>query len=546
MLPILAAYELGVKLLTRPESATLRTGVDAWLHQVLGRLGFPQPWLPAAVLLVCLIVWLVVDRRPGGFRLRCLPGMAIESVILAVVLVGLGRLVDMGLSHLEEARAVPLTASAIETGSAHPLAPIVGYLGAGIYEEALFRLALIPLLYGVLRLLLTPSLLAGTLAVTGSALLFSIAHHAGPPGEAFTWYAFFFSMGGGDFLRLGVHREGFRSRGRHACRVRCAGGLDWLMESPPPGPFSCATFRSRGDTDIEPCGSSTFPTSTSGGTRKNPLHLFSKRTVGVVELLSGRARKFRLERLSHVVTHVLSLKPDHVLITGDLTTTALGSEFREARAELAELLDDPSRVTIIPGNHDRYTARSVRRRTFEKNFGEFSPEGPYPWLRHLDDETAILGLDPTRAHLSARGFLPLEQLERAHVLGRERPERLIVACHYPLAAPPNYQAQLAPKRLKNAEIVSEWASSLGPHLFCCGHVHAAWSFVPPKIPNQLCLNAGAPLLRDPTGFHFPGFLEIELDSRSVNVTHHAWNEEEWLAVPMVSHPDFYGGVRSGV
>lgn len=278
----------------------------------------------------------------------------------------------------------------------------------------------------------------------------------------------------------------------------------------------------------------------------NPLHLLSKRSVGVFELLTGRARKFRLERISQVVDHVLSLEPDHVLITGDLTTTALGSEFRQAREALSGLFADPARVTIIPGNHDRYTSRSVRRRTFEKTFGEFAPEGPYPWLRHLDEETAILGLDPTRAHISARGFLPLDQLERAKVLSGERPDRLIVACHYPLAAPPNYVAQLAPKRLKNAEIVSEWARTIGPHLFCCGHVHAAWSFIPPGIPNQVCLNAGAPLLRDPTGFHFPGFLEITLDSRSVHVKHHAWDGEEWLEVPMVSHPDFYGGVRSGV
>lgn len=278
----------------------------------------------------------------------------------------------------------------------------------------------------------------------------------------------------------------------------------------------------------------------------NPLHFFSKRSVGVFELLTGRARKFRLERIEQVVAHVLSLEPDHVLITGDLTTTALSSEFRQARRALEALLKDPSRVTVLPGNHDRYTSRAVRLRTFERTFGDFAPEGPYPWLRHLDADTAVLGLDPTRAHISARGFLPLDQLDRAYGLAERRPERLIVACHYPLEAPPTYQAQLAPKRLKNADVVSEWANTLGPHLFCCGHVHAAWSFVPPQIPNQLCLNSGAPLLRDPTGFHFPGFLEIELDSRSVHVTHHAWNEREWLAVPMVSHPDFYGKVASGV
>ncbi len=115
--------------------------------------------------------------------------MALESVALALALVGLSRLVDLGLEHLEEARPW------LEAGGSPSLpraAAVLGYLGAGVYEEAIFRLALIPLGYGLLRLLMTPKVLAGTLAVTGSALLFSIAHHAGLPGEPFTWYAFFF------------------------------------------------------------------------------------------------------------------------------------------------------------------------------------------------------------------------------------------------------------------------------------------------------------------------------------------------------------------
>src|SRR5262249_41192926 len=153
-------------------------------------------------------------------------------------------------------------------------------------------------------------------------------------------------------------------------------------------------------------------------------------------------------------------------------------------------------------------------REFEATFGSFAPKGPYPWLRHLDDETAILGLDPTRSHISARGRLPADQVERVQGLvpGPEaRPPRLIVACPYPLAAPPIYARQLAAKRLSNASEVARWLAGIGPHLYCCGHVHAAWAFTPPALPEQLCLNAGAPLLRDPTGFHMPGFLQIDLE-----------------------------------
>ncbi|HWE37021.1 MAG TPA: metallophosphoesterase [Isosphaeraceae bacterium] len=274
----------------------------------------------------------------------------------------------------------------------------------------------------------------------------------------------------------------------------------------------------------------------------NPARLFSKRAVGIVSLLAGRARRFRLERLEAVVERVLSLAPDHVLITGDLTTTALPAEFQQARAALAELLADPARATVIPGNHDRYTSGSVRRQTFEATFGAFAP-GPYPWLRRLDESTVILGLDPTRSHLSATGLLPPAQLARARDLIADpasRPRRLIVACHYPVAAPPTYERELSKKRLRNAPAVRDWLAGVGTHLYCCGHVHAAWAFTPPSLPEQLCLNSGAPLLRDKTGLRPPGFLEIDLDGPAVRVRHHAWTLGlEWSVAPLADVPHFF-------
>ena len=274
----------------------------------------------------------------------------------------------------------------------------------------------------------------------------------------------------------------------------------------------------------------------------NPFHLLNKRAIGMLGLVARRAKKFRLERLHEVVARARSLEPDHIVISGDLTTTALPAEFQAARTELAELLVDSERVTVIPGNHDRYTSGSVRRRQFEKWFGEFSPVSPYPWLRRLDDETSILGLDATRSHLSASGLLPADQLVAAQALLADplmRPRRLIVACHYPLAAPPSYQHDLYPKRMKNADAVASWLATLGPHLFLCGHVHAAWAFAPSAIPHQLCLNAGAPLLRDPTGLRPPGFLEITLHDRAVSVVHHAWLGEEWEARVLYQDPTFF-------
>jgi 3',5'-cyclic AMP phosphodiesterase CpdA len=273
----------------------------------------------------------------------------------------------------------------------------------------------------------------------------------------------------------------------------------------------------------------------------HPLRLFSKRFLGMSSLVLGRARRFRLERVPELVDRVRGIQPDHILITGDLTTTALPAEFRAAIASLEGVLADPSRVTIVPGNHDRYTLRAHRSRRFEEYLGAFSPGRPYPWLRMLDSETAILGLDPTRAGVSARGKLPAGQLREARELARGAAglARLLVACHYPVAAPPEHAREYARKPLTNAAEIGQWLKTIGPHLYCCGHVHAAWVHQPASIPNQLCVNPGAPLLREGIRGRLPGFLEIVLDQGDVRIHHHTWNGATWQVGPMHHARDFF-------
>jgi 3',5'-cyclic AMP phosphodiesterase CpdA len=280
----------------------------------------------------------------------------------------------------------------------------------------------------------------------------------------------------------------------------------------------------------------------------NPFLLMSKRLKGMASLAMGRARRFRLERSQALVSRVRSLNADHILITGDLTTTSLHSEFTAARAALAEWLVDPSRVTVLPGNHDRYTIGADRGRRFERYFAEFSPGGPFPWLRRIDPDTAILAIDPTRAAIMATGRLPRTQLTKAkEILAGAGPiRRLLVACHYPVVVPDQHRRHYAPKALLDSHDLSDWLRSIGPHLFCCGHVHEAWAFQPPSIPDQLCLNPGAPLMADSSGHRPPGFLEVILDGSDVAVAHHGWTGESWRVQMMCRHADFFPGMCQSV
>ncbi len=187
----MVAYEAGVLALGgSAEAASLRSGADAWMRQALAAAGLSHPWFLPILLVVILMGWQLARAHDWRFSPAILAGMIVESLVWAVALLGIGRLVDLGFSYLEQAHAPLLAAGG--AGKRPELAALLGYIGAGVYEETLFRLMLVPVFFGVLRLLQMPQVLSSSWAVTASALLFALAHHAGSPGEPFTWYVFIF------------------------------------------------------------------------------------------------------------------------------------------------------------------------------------------------------------------------------------------------------------------------------------------------------------------------------------------------------------------
>jgi membrane protease YdiL (CAAX protease family) len=93
----------------------------------------------------------------------------------------------------------------------------ISFMGAGIYEELLFRLMLLPLIAWLLRCCgCKPGWsLAGAAVLT--SLIFAGAHHVGPLGEPFQWYAFLFrSVAGLFFATLFIYRGFGIAAGTHA------------------------------------------------------------------------------------------------------------------------------------------------------------------------------------------------------------------------------------------------------------------------------------------------------------------------------------------
>ena len=97
------------------------------------------------------------------------------------------------------------------------LASLTACLGAGVYEELLFRLLMVPLLIGVLRLLRLRPTASMVGAVLLSSLVFAAAHHIPPYGETFSWFYFSFRVLAGIFFAVLFVYRGFGiAAGTHA------------------------------------------------------------------------------------------------------------------------------------------------------------------------------------------------------------------------------------------------------------------------------------------------------------------------------------------
>ncbi len=203
--PLLVVYETGVLLFG---AAQVRNGVDVWLRQFLELVGFGQYFLLPTLTVCALLAWHYVSREPWQLSRGLMLGMAAECVALAVCL----RLIlqVQGIVFAQLIEPVPLSVTST-------MARAVGFLGAGIYEELLFRLLLLaPMAWGLRRLGVKPALSA-VVAVVVTSLLFTAAHHVGPGGYPFVWFDFVFRFLAGVFFAILFVYRGFGiAAGAHA------------------------------------------------------------------------------------------------------------------------------------------------------------------------------------------------------------------------------------------------------------------------------------------------------------------------------------------
>jgi hypothetical protein len=191
--PLLIIYQLGV-LLTYP----MLNGADFVSGILFGQLRFTQPQYLFFVLLVTLgfLATVVMLRRRQPFQTRIVVPIVLESTIYALTMGSLIVLVMTKVFGIS-----PRLAAAVEQQGV--LARVVMSLGAGVYEELVFRLGLLGGLFylgdRVFRWGKWPSL---AIALLLSAVAFSAAHHVPPYGDPLRLDVFTFRALAGVFFGL--------------------------------------------------------------------------------------------------------------------------------------------------------------------------------------------------------------------------------------------------------------------------------------------------------------------------------------------------------
>jgi 3',5'-cyclic AMP phosphodiesterase CpdA len=164
---------------------------------------------------------------------------------------------------------------------------------------------------------------------------------------------------------------------------------------------------------------------------------------------------------------ILSLGPDVVVVSGDLTQRATESQFLEARIFLNSL---PFPKIVVPGNHD-VPLYNIRRR-FWRPFSRFRRLiHPTTEPHYADSEVAIIGLNTARALVFKGGRVNRAQLKNLESTLSALSEQVIkiVVTHHPLQLIRSYRTSFIGYSEKALRVLVKGRVDL----LLAGHLHVS-------------------------------------------------------------------------
>ena len=210
--------------------------------------------------------------------------------------------------------------------------------------------------------------------------------------------------------------------------------------------------------------------------------------------------QFLPEKFDVLADEINGLKPDVVVVTGDLTNEGLMREYERCRKLLDRL--DTGRLITISGNHDY---RNTGYLLFKKFF-------PFEAVNELDDDTVLVTVgtarpDRNEGEVGHRQNLWLERTMQEYA------DRIkIVAMHHHLIAIPDTGSdQLT---VVDAGDVLRTVLNTGVDVVLCGHKHRPWAW---NLGALTVLNAGTATSERTRGLFENTYNIINIANRQIDI-----------------------------
>jgi 3',5'-cyclic AMP phosphodiesterase CpdA len=171
--------------------------------------------------------------------------------------------------------------------------------------------------------------------------------------------------------------------------------------------------------------------------------------------------------IAPLVERIMSINPDVIAVSGDLTQRARRRQFQQASAFL-DRLRFPK--VVVPGNHD-VPLFNVAARLFDPFRGYRRWMSPDLEPAYIDEEVAVVGLNSARGLITGgRGRLNLEQITAAAARLRHLPPAAIkvLVTHHPFDVPKGVPSEHLVGR---ASMAMHHFADAGADLFLAGHLH---------------------------------------------------------------------------
>ncbi|MEM3006514.1 MAG: metallophosphoesterase [Candidatus Nitrosotenuis sp.] len=209
--------------------------------------------------------------------------------------------------------------------------------------------------------------------------------------------------------------------------------------------------------------------------------------------------QFREEVFEQVIKEVNALKPDAVIVTGDLTNEGLTKEYEKCKKLLSRL--ETKKIIAISGNHDY---RNTGYLHFKKYF-------PFDTVNELGDVVVVtLGTARPDRDEGEVGYRQNLWLERT--VKKFKDKIIILAMHHHLIGIPDTGS--ARVEVIDAGDVLRTILATKVNLVLCGHKHRPWIW---NFKELSIVNAGTASSERMRGFFENTYNIITIKNKKIHV-----------------------------